>query len=148
MTIDEFSKELKRVENFYSKEYNEIQKQEMFKYFSNATVPRFKFVLSKAYQKCTYLPNLAQLVEIQKSTPYFQSKKEEQKIIEKCNICGGNGFVLYTKKDKETGYPYLYASHCECLASYNFRFDGRKIKDEKCKSNYYFKAYKEVLEEV
>lgn len=147
MIIDEFLNELKRVENFYNKEYNEVQKQEMFKFFSNTTTARFKFILSKVYQKCAYLPNLSQLVEIQKNTPHFQLQKEKKQQKEKCNICSGNGFILYTKKDENKGYPYIFVSHCECPASYNFRFDGRKIKDDKCKSNYYFKAYKDVLQE-
>lgn len=145
MDIKEFSEEIKKVQNFYGKAYSDIQINEMFKYFSNTTIARFRYIISKAYQTYTYLPSLAQMVEVQKNTPFYTPKIKNQKIND-CKVCGGTGFKIYTKIDKDTNYPYQYVAHCECINSYNFRYDGKKIKDDRCKSNYYFKAYKDILD--
>lgn len=146
MEIKEFSEEIKKVQNFYGKPYSDIQITEMFKYFSNTTIARFRYIISKAYQTYTYLPSLAQLVEVQKNTPFYTPKKAQQET-EVCKICGGKGFKTYTRIDPKSGYSYEYVAHCECVNSYNYRFDGKKVKDDKCKSDYYIKSYKNVLDE-
>lgn len=147
MVFTEFIENVEKMQKFYGKEYNEIQKQEMFKYFSKYTEKRFKYIISKVYQKSKFLPTLAELVEMDKSIPYAEIEKEEKKSKlgnkEKCPVCKNDGFIVYTKEIE--GFKYQYIAYCECVNGIDFRFDGNKCKDPRNRSNFYIPRYKDIL---
>ena len=148
MTIDEFYLELQRLENFYGKNYNDTQKEEIFKYFNNTSLARFKFILSKAYQKYKFLPALSELIELHKEEPFFVKKENIKKNKEICKVCQNKGFLLYKQKNEKTGIEYEYLAHCICQNGLKYTFDGYKVKDSRCKSNYYIPSVKEILNEL
>lgn len=140
MVIDEFKNTITQIQRYYGKEYNEIQINEIYKYFGKMSIARFNFITSKLYQKSKYLPVLADFVEVHKENPYYDFKKEEKK--NECDICGGKGFVLYKRYIEELDREYEFAAHCTCTDE--FKFDGSKCKSERNKSKYFTRSVEEI----
>lgn len=132
MTSGDFNKAIQKLENFYGKEYNDVQKQEIFRNFSQYTPQRFNYLLSIVYKSCKYLPMLSELVEIHDTIPYNEIKKKLGTQT-KCEKCKRRGFYIYYKK--VNGIEYDFIVKCDCSDEYSF--DGRKIKDVRNKSRYF-----------
>ena len=145
MVFTEFIENVEKMQRFYEKEYNEMQKQEMFRYFSKYNDKRFKYIISKVYQKNKFLPSLAELIEIDQNIPYTEIQKQELKLEKKenCKICKNNGFIAYTKEIEGTKYQYI--ASCNCSNSINFQYDGMKCKDLRNRSAFYIPKYSDIL---
>ena len=143
MDFEEFKKILDKIQRYYGKEYNDVQINEIYKYFGKMSLARFNYIVSKLYQKNKYLPILADFVEVHKENPYTDFNKNKEKKKNECKICNGLGFVLYKKYIAEMDMTYECVAYCECSTEY--QFDGAKCKNDKNKSKYYIKSYKEVF---
>ncbi len=145
MEIEKFNEIIEEIQKYFSKEYNEIQKQEIFKYFSKYSEKRFVYIVSKIYQNNKFLPILADLIAIDKEIPYRAIEKNEIKKTDNkiCPICQNNGFVLYKKR--ANGLEYEHIAYCECPAGLNYMYDGTKMKDPRNRSNYIVPSYKEIM---
>ena len=141
MVIDEFKKTITQIQRYYGKEYNEVQLNEIYKYFGKMSIARFNFIVSKLYQKNKYLPILADFVEVHKENPYVDYKKPEEKKNE-CEICKGLGFVLYKRFIEEMDREYEFMAHCTCTDEY--KYDGMKCKNDRNKSQYFSKSVEEI----
>ena len=129
MTISEFKDKIAEVERFYSKDYVNEQKNELYKYFKEYTIKQFAYVISNVYQKCKFLPSIAEIIDIEKEIPFTKVKKQERT---NCSNCGGTGYVLYHKEINGTDYEFV--AYCNCSDEY--KFDGRNMKDPRNKSRY------------
>ena len=143
MDFDEFKKILDKIQRYYGKEYNEVQINEIYKYFGKMSIARFNYIVSKLYQKNKYLPILADFVEVHKENPYSEFKKKTETKKNECKVCGGNGFVLYKKYVADMDKSYEFVAYCECSTEY--QFDGMKCKNDRNKSKYYIKNYRELV---
>lgn len=139
MTSGEFNKAIQQLENFYGKEYNDIQKQEIFKTFAQYTAARFVYLISLVYKQYKYLPMLSELVELHSTIPYAEIKKKLGKKI-KCEKCKNRGFYIYTKN--HNGIDYDFIVKCDC--SEDFDYDGRKMKNPRNKTKYYIPSQAEA----
>lgn len=139
MTSGEFNKAIQQLENFYGKEYNDIQKQEIFKTFAQYTAARFVYLISLVYKQYKYLPMLSELVELHSTIPYAEIQKKLGKKI-KCEKCKRRGFYIYTKN--YNGIDYDFIVKCDCCDDYNY--DGRKMKDPRNKTPYYIPSQAEA----
>ena len=84
MTILEFKDKIGEVERFYSKEYVNEQKNELYRYFKEYTLKQFAYIISKVYQKCKYLPSIAEIIEIEKEIPFSKIRKTEKTDCKNC----------------------------------------------------------------
>lgn len=132
MTSGEFNIAIQKLENFYGKQYNDVQKQEIFKAFSQYTQARFVYLTSIVYKQCKYLPMLSELVELHQTIPYAEIQKKLGNKV-KCDKCKNRGFYIYCKNIN--GIEYDFIVKCDC--SEEFNFDGRKMKDPRNKSRYF-----------
>ena len=133
MRVEFFQEQLAKMQNFYGKEYNEMQAEEIFKYFAKFPDKRFTYILSKAYQEIKFLPSLSELVAINKDIPYTELKEKTKGKV-KCDYCKGSGIILYYKKIN--GYDYEFASYCSCENGDEYHYDGSKNTTRK-KTDYY-----------
>lgn len=142
MEIKEFEKALDKLQNFYGKEFNDTQIEEMYKYFQKYNKERFYLIISKIFQKNKYMPSLAELIEVDKEIPSNRIISSNQQK-GNCKICNNNGFVLFYKLIN--GCKYQFLAYCECKAGENWRYDGRNVTDPRGKSNYYIPSYQSIL---
>jgi len=112
MTLEEFLKDTKQIENYYGKEYNEDQKKIMYENLKPLPIARYRMIIAQIFRNCQYMPNLAKIIEMNNLTKY--EPKKELKI--DCQRCGGVGYIVY-KKEIEDGDKiriYDYVARCTC----------------------------------
>ena len=111
MNATEFTQETNRLENMFEKELNSYQRQEWFQNFKNMPVENYRIVITNAIKQCRYMPKLADILEIKKSS--LNVKKEEERT--ECSKCNGTGYIIYEKKiGKLDNTKNVYAVRCDC----------------------------------
>lgn len=129
MKIDEFTEEIKKVENFYQKEYPEEQKKIIYREFKTTNIARFKYIIGQIYRTSKFLPKLADLIEINTNLGFIQ---EDRKNNIKCDKCNSTGYIPYIKKEE---IDYQYFAVCSCGISQ--KYDGSKVSDKRHRSKFY-----------
>ena len=108
MKIDEFILENKKLERLYEKELTEEQTQEWYKALKDLTATQYKYVVSEIYRTISYFPKLAQVLDVAKNCNFEKNIQNNKKEKVDCDICKGNGFVLYEKYISDLGRNYEY----------------------------------------
>lgn len=111
MTTKEFLIEIKRLELNYGKELEEELKRQWFQEFKQMTIERFKLIVTTVMKREKYMPRLYELFQVNKELASLEINKNEIKKY-KCSICGGDGFIVYSKINK--GFNYEYVCKCMC----------------------------------
>lgn len=139
MTTLEFKEKIGEVERFYSKEYVNEQKNELYKYFKEHTLKQFGYIISKVYQKCKFLPSIAEIIEIEKEIPFSKIRRVEKT---DCKNCGGKGYVFYYKTIKDVEYQFI--AYCNCIDEY--KYSGKEMKDPRNKQPYHVMGETEAMQ--
>lgn len=108
MTKKEFGETIKILENTFDKEYTTEQLDIMFNELKKLNTQRFKLVCSKLIKTNKFLPKLADIIDADREIP----RKQEEKPYKNCEICGGTGYITYTKKIENN--EYMYGARCIC----------------------------------
>lgn len=132
MTIGEFEEIANRLCNLFNKELNKEQMDFWYKNLKQYEPVTFRRAVGEYAKKNKYMPAISDiLTEIKNLKPYEQPKKE----MVECKACNGTGYVLHKKVID--GREYEFASQCNCQNAVGLDYDGRTIKDEKHRSDYY-----------
>lgn len=136
MQIAEFIEETNRLEKFYEKELDEFQRGIWFQSLKSLSVQRYRQVINQGFNKCKFMPKLADIISLNQELPYNTEKKQIEKV--SCERCNGLGLIFYWKhiEDGERVIKYQYATRCNCKNGLNYLYDGTKISDEEYKSKY------------
>lgn len=110
MLINEFIEATSRLENYYGKEYQTIQRQIMFEELKDLKIERYKKLCSAIMRKSKYLPKIADFIEANNEVP-FETKTNSEQV--ECNVCNGSGYVFYKKVIEDFVYDYV----CRCTCS-------------------------------
>lgn len=132
MTQDEFIRATSNIEAFYEKALNPTQKSTWFEELKYYSLNRYLKAIQKVFKTQQYRPTLSVVLEILRST-----QDEDEAPVEPvpCKACKGTGYVLY--KQVVGGYPYEYASLCNCANAIGKEYNGKIIADKEHRSNYY-----------
>lgn len=139
MIISEFRDKIAEVERFYSKEYVAEQKNELYRYFKDHTIKQFAYIISKVYQKCKFLPSVAEIVEIEQDIPFSKIRKVQ---LTDCKNCGGKGYVFYYKMIR--GIEYQFIAYCDCSDEY--KYSGKDMKDPRNKQPFHTMSEAEAIQ--
>ena len=137
MKFEEFQEQIKQLQAMYDKILNETEIKIWYENLKFMTIARFKYIISVIYKTKTYMPKLAEILEIHKELPYKPLEKEENK--EYCKKCNNTGIIIYIKEIE--GKPYKYACACTCGRA---NYDGRQMKDDKLKSDFYLASAEQL----
>ena len=86
MTSGEFIEATDELEKYYKKELTVEERRIWFEELKNINVIRYKAILKEIFRQKTFMPKLADIININK-TLYIETKQEEIKTVE-CDICG------------------------------------------------------------
>lgn len=132
MTREEFAEQTQRLCDLYGKTINQTQADFWLDQLQNYSANEYRRAVGEYAKKNKYMPAISDiLTEIKNLKPYEQPKKE----VVECKACNGTGYVLYKKVID--GREYEFASQCNCQNAVGLDYDGRTIKDEKHRSDYY-----------
>lgn len=145
MQISEFIEETSKIEKFYEKELDLFQRDIWFQELKNITVQRYRQIIKQVFNKCKFMPKLADIVSINEELPYVKTNKEPAQKVE-CNKCHGLGLVFYKKyiNNGDRKLEYEYAARCSCKNGLEYVYDGRKVNDERNRSNFYIATAQEL----
>ena len=96
MQISEFIEETSKIEKFYEKELDLFQRDIWFQELKNITIQRYRQIIKQVFNKCKFMPKLADIVSINEELPYVKTNKESTQKVE-CNRCHGLGLIFYKK---------------------------------------------------
>lgn len=135
MLINEFIEATSRLENYYGKEYQTIQRQIMFEELKDLSIERYKKLVSVVIRKSKFLPKVADIMEANLEEPYTSNKQDSEKT--ECEKCKGSGYLIYTKiiKDGNIERKNQYACICDCGNAKQYK--GWEITDHKYRTNFY-----------
>jgi hypothetical protein len=141
MTLDEFNKEIEKVERFYEKDIPEEQKKYWYKEVKLMNVKRFQAIIGQIFRTSKFLPKLADIVEINTNMGYSTTETSKKT---KCTKCKGTGYIIYNKikNEGENAREYQYMAVCDC--GLKKRYEGWKISDERHRNNYYIPLASEM----
>lgn len=137
MNNKEFMLYAQEIEYFYNQNLSDTEKNIWYENLKFMPVERFNYILSEIYKTHTFMPRLAEILQIHKSIPYEEKVEIKTKNCEKCN---NTGYVIYTKIVE--GRPYKYSAVCDC--GRQKRYDGRATENLKNKSDYYIPTIQEI----
>ena len=140
MDKKEFLQYIQELQRYYGQELNETEINIWYESLKFMPIKRFNYILSELYKTNKYMPKLSEVLDMHQQIPYTAGRIEEKKITKHCEKCDDTGYVIFTKIIN--GMPYQYAAVCDCGRQQ--RYDGRKIIDEKHRSDYYTPTVKEL----
>ena len=137
MEFKEFTEVINEMQAMYDKKLNDTEINVWFENLKFLTIKRFRYIIAELYKTSVYMPKLAEILNKHKDIPYKPTQEIDTK--EYCKKCNNTGIIFYTKLIDNK--PYQYACACTCgRASY----DGRKIKEEKDRSDYYLETAQQL----
>lgn len=119
MTKQEMIEELQKVCRFYKSEMDNEEYTIWYNSIKDMNIKRFRYIISKAYERCKYMPKLADIISIYKEIGYKDFDGEVTTARVACDICDGKGFVIFNKIIDN--YPYEYAARCNCANSEKYK---------------------------
>lgn len=128
MTRYDFDTITSELEAFYEKALNPTQKQIWFEELHSYDPEKYRQAIRTICKTSQYKPTLSTILETLKKGKVEEPPKE----VVPCKACKGTGIVIYRKVIN--GYPYDYASQCNCQNAIGLDYDGSKCKE---KSDYY-----------
>lgn len=134
MTLTEFINETRRIEQFYDKELNDVQRDEWYKNLKNIAIEKYRQIINVSMERCKFLPKLADILEIQRTLNY--EKKQEKQII-KCSKCNSTGYLIYKKTIKNGDRNLKYDYACVCTCGNAKKYEGWNIQDKEHSSDFY-----------
>lgn len=141
MTQEEFNYQAERLCNLFDKKLNSEQLNFWFKNLQDTDIVTFRRAIGEYAKKNKYMPAISDiLTEIKNLKPYEVAKRESVE----CKACKGTGIIIYHKVIE--GLDYEYAAQCNCQNAIGLDYDGRKVKKEDQRSEYYLAKATEVFE--
>lgn len=137
MEFKEFTEVIDEMQAMYEKKLNDTEINIWYDNLKFLSVKRFRYIISEIYRINSYMPKLADVLKMHKDIPY--KPPEEEKSKEYCKKCNNTGIIFYTKEIE--GKPYQYACACTCNRQ---SYDGRKIKEEKDRSDFYLASAEQL----
>lgn len=136
ITINEFIQATNRLETYYQKEYTKEQLKIMYEELKIHSLDRYKLLISKAIQQCKFLPKVADLIQINKESPFKNSEEERAEKIE-CKRCNSTGYVLYDKLVNNGNEKLKYTFMAVCQCGNVKQYKGWEISEKEHRTNYY-----------
>lgn len=112
MEINEFIEATNRIEKYFEKEYTTEQRQIMFEEVRKMPLEKYIKAVNNCIRTCKFMPKLADILKAFVDIDNVNYDKKREYV--PCEICGGDGFVRYTKILQGNGYEYDYACRCTC----------------------------------
>lgn len=131
----EFMDKIKKIENFYEKELNEIQIEAWWNSLMNMNIAQFDYLIKQIFTEFTYMPKLAQVLEL-KNKILYELKIDNQKQVEKeeCKKCKSTGVIRYIRTKDNIQYEYFARCVCKNGLNYiNYPLITQVIEEEKNK---------------
>ena len=121
MNEQEFFRETKKLEEYYEKELNAIQIEAWYEALKKLNLAQYKFLISQAFERFTFMPKLSQMIELKKEilTNVKRTENEVKFEKEKCDKCKNAGVIKYVKT--MDGIQYDYYARCICKNSLIFQ---------------------------
>lgn len=145
MQISEFIEETNKIEKFYEKELDKFQREIWFQQLKILSVERYRQIIKQVFNKCKFMPKLADIVSISEELPYNTIKEDAITKVE-CSKCNGSGLIFYKKyiNNGNRKLEYEYATRCDCQNGLNYAYDGSKINDKEHRSRYYIATAQQI----
>ena len=89
-----------------------------------------------------FIPKLAEIINLTKQYKRVMIDNAPKLNAGKCDKCNEEGLIFYKKIVNKVEYQYV--ARCTCVKGNEFTYDGRIIKDEKHRSNYYVPTLKQI----
>ena len=137
MKYEEFKEYIKQLQNVYDKKMSQEEVEVWYENLKFMSIGRFNYIIGEIYKTKTFMPKLAEIIDIHKSIPY---KEDIQDTSESCEKCNNTGYVIYSKIIE--GMDYKYGAVCDC--GRQTRYDGQKCSDLKNRSKYYIQTATEI----
>ena len=93
-------------------------------------------------QRSMFMPKLAEIINLTKQYKQAMINNIPKLNAGKCDKCNGEGLIFYKKIVNKIEYQYV--ARCNCVKGAEFAYDGRTIKDEKHRSNYYVPTIQQI----
>jgi DNA-directed RNA polymerase subunit M/transcription elongation factor TFIIS len=139
MTKKEFTQYIQEIQRYYGYELNETEMNIWYENLKFMTIERFNYIIAEIYKVNKFMPKLSEILDMHRQIPYTQATQQKE-VSGHCKKCGDTGYVIYTKIIQNM--PYKYTTVCDC--GRQNRYDGRKIADEKHRSDYYIPTVSEI----
>lgn len=145
MQTSEFIEETSKIEKFYEKELDDFQRTIWFQQLKNLSVQRYRQIIKQVFNKCKFMPKLADIVSINEELPYSTIKENLVEKVE-CDKCNGLGLIFYKKYIDNGGkrLEYEYVARCDCQNGLHHAYDGTKINDKEHRSKYYIASAQQI----
>lgn len=140
MELKEFIEETNKIERFYEKSLDEFQREQWYNNLRYLPINRYRQLIKEIYNRCKFMPKLADVMEINKEMPYNTERKEVEKV--QCNLCNSDGVIKYIKKQENREYEFF--ARCKCQNGNKFIYDGTKLTDDKHKSKFYIPTLEQI----
>ena len=93
-------------------------------------------------QRSLFMPKLAEIIELAKEYKRAINNNIPKLNEGKCTKCK-DGLIFYKKI--VNGSEYQYVARCECTKGNKYAYDGRTLKDEKNRSDYYVPVISQIF---
>lgn len=111
MTLIEFSDETEKLEQFFNKELNEIQRQQWYYELKRFSIERYQEIVREAMRGRKFMPSLAEILEIASIIGRAYNSHAKNETVP-CEICRGDGVVRFYKIIN--GHEYEKFAKCIC----------------------------------
>ena len=111
MTGSEFVNATSRLEQYFGKEYTELQRRIMFETLKEWTIEKYRRAVKHCIGSCKCLPKIVDLKAINFVQEPNSAKLEDVEFVE-CKFCN-KGFVPYYKKYGDISYQFFALCSCE-----------------------------------
>ena len=116
MTRNEFTVETSKLEQFFNKELNDVQRQQWYYELKRFSIERYREIVREAMKGRKFMPSLAEILEIARIIGRAYSGYRRNETVP-CAICNGDGAVrLYKIID---GHEYEVFAKCTCQNARN-----------------------------
>lgn len=125
MEIQEIYDGINKLETFYSKELNETEATIWENTLLKMEKERFEKIINECFAKKSYMPKLANILEIDKVLPKKKVEELQQETVD-CKYCQGMG--IFEIQYEQNGNNYSFGARCICENGNKYN-EFKSIKD-------------------
>lgn len=107
------SQRLKRLEDYFEKNYNAVQKDEISKRFENLSEEQFEELMDLSIENCIYLPKVVDFCKLKEKLKPVEQKEEVKFEEVECPLCKSSGLIEQFHTINGIEYGGFYAL-CGC----------------------------------
>lgn len=141
------SQKLKRLEDYFEKNYNAVQKDEISKRFDDLSEERFEELMDLSIENCIYLPKVVDFCKLREKLKPIEKKAEEKFEEVECHLCKSSGLIEQFHIINGIEYGGFYAL-CGCKNAERWKTQKgiAPFKESNCYKDYQAKQEKQKVE--